>query len=169
MPWISRLQWPGRTLTLRQHKKCIAFVSTQGVHCFNTSAYTSNLHWIAFHLEISTSTWEAAAGSLPAAIREKAAGSLHLTSKQILVLLLYGNDKAHEHRWPRKENYFWSDCLALDCFCCLLGCFFSALHSIRKGAVAFREKRFCNYFRPSCRLSGHRNDTGNNKTDSNGV
>ena len=155
MPWISRLQWPGRTLTLRQHKTCIAFVSTQGVHCFNTSAYTSNLHWIAFYLEISTSTWEAAAGSLPAAIREQAAGSLHLTSKQILVLLLYGNYTAHEHRWPRKENCYWSDCLV---GCCLRGCLF----------LLWR-KRLCNYFRPSCRFSGHRNDTGNNKTDSNGV
>ena len=142
MPWISRLQWPGRTLTLRQHKTCIAFVSTQGVHCFNTSAYTSNLHWIAFYLEISTSTWEAAAGYLPTAIRENAAGSLHLTSKQILVLLLYGNYTAHEHRWPRKENCFWSDCLVGDCFCCLWGCLFLLCIQFAKGRWHSEQKHF---------------------------
>ena len=131
-------------------------MSTQGVQCFNTSAYTSNLHWIAFYLEISTSTWEAAAGSLPAAIREKAAGSQHLTSKQSLVLLLYGKTiRPTSIARHVKENTFWFDCLV---GCCLRWCLF-----------LLWQKRFCNYFRPSCPSNGHRNDTGNNKTDSNSV
>ena len=75
-----------------EHKKCIAFVSTQGVHCFNTSAYTSNLHWIALDSNMCNAyVW------LPLSTREAVAGShLHL----------YGKRRLEPCTSPR--NKFWS-------------------------------------------------------------